>query len=110
MVAILGISEAPLLVWLDQIQGHRWQLCLNDILHHQDLSPICIEGVARCCDEETQERKVQIHMLCMALAPSVLWEEHKLCTLNEGFNVLKELDVSLNHALIAPGKVHNPNC
>lgn len=110
MVAILGISEAPLLVWSDQIQGHRWQLCLNDIFHHQDLSPICIKGVACCCDEETQERKVQIQMLCMALASSMLWEEHKLCTLNEGFDVLKELDVSLHHALIAPRKVHNPHC
>jgi len=109
MVASLGISKAPLLVWPDQIQGYLWQLCLNDILHHQDLSPICIEGVASRCDEETQERKVQIDMLCVTLASSLLWEEHKLCTLNEGLSILKELDVSLHHALVAPGKVHNPH-
>jgi hypothetical protein len=48
-------------------------------------------------------------MLCVTLASSMLREEHKLCTLNEGLSVLKELDVSLHHALVAPGKVHNPH-
>jgi hypothetical protein len=48
-------------------------------------------------------------MLCVTLASSMLREEHKLCTLNEGLCVLKELDVSLHHALVAPGKVNNPH-
>ena len=111
MLAILRISEATALFVLpDQIKGHRWQLCLNDILHHQDFSSVCIKGVACCCDEKSQQRKVQIHMLCLALAPSMLWKEHKLCTLDERLDVLKELNVSLHHALVAPGKVHYPHC
>ena len=48
-------------------------------------------------------------MLCVTLASFMLREEHKLCTLNEGLSVLKELDISLHQALVAPGKVYNPH-
>ena len=44
-----------------------------------------------------------------SLALPMLAKEQELCALNQGFDAFEELDVSLDHGLIAPRQINDSN-
>lgn len=100
-------STTNLLFWLDEFECHLWQLCLDYVFHHEDLPSISIDRIACGCDEKSQQGKVQVNVLCLALGPAMLLIEHELGTLDKGLDTFKEVDISLDNALIASWKIHN---